>query len=226
MIKCSQIAIAVLFVVGLSGPAGAAVFNGQNWADSVYEYTTNIQNSGLGVPAELMSADPSNQSWVTGVSDADVDGNGYAWDAGDNDYVAGWRANAPGEYVIVNFVIGLEDLAGDDLVIHVYGGPSASANVLASTDGNSYTQIGTIGSGTSGQFRDETFDFAGLLGDDVHYVKVLRAANGAQTGIFFDSFASVPEPATMVLLICGGAGLFLRRRAQKPALERSESAGK
>ncbi len=205
--KHREIAIAALFVVGLVGPAGAAVINGQNWADSAYEYTTNIQNYG----GELMSTNSSTW-WVTGVSDADVDGNGYAWDAGDNDYVAGWRANAPGEYIIVKFDIGLEDLAGNDLVIHIYGGSSASASVLASTDGSSFTEIGTIGSGTPGYFCDETFDFAGLFGSDVHYVKVLREANGSKTGMFFDSFASVPEPATMTMLVCGAAAMLARRR--------------
>ncbi len=207
--KGREIAIAVLSVVVLSGlaaSAGAAVINGQNWADSAYEYTTNIQNYGG------TAMDAATEWWVTGVSDADVDGNGYAWDAGDNDYVAGWRSNSSGEYIVVEFDIGLADQAGDDLVIHMYGGSKAEASVWGSTDGTSYTQIGTIGSGMSGYFRDETFDFAGLFGSDVHYVKVLRQANGSKTGMFFDSFASVPEPATMALLICGGAAVLIRRR--------------
>lgn len=206
MIKCSQIAVAVLLVVVLTGPAGAAVVGGQNWASSAYDYTSNIQNYAGTV------MDATTEWWVTGASDADVDGNGYAWDPGDEDYVAGWRAGAPGEYIIVKFDTALTNIVGDDLVIRMYGGSGASATVLVSTDDSSYTQIGTIGSGVSGYFRDETFDFDGQFSGDVHYVKVLRVGNGPQTGMFFDSFASVPEPATMVLLACGGAAVLIRRR--------------
>ena len=43
--------------------------------------------------------------------------------------------------------------AGDDLTIHLYGGPSASANVLDSTDGISFSQIGTIGGDRSSSSR-------------------------------------------------------------------------
>jgi hypothetical protein len=210
--KCGEIAVAVLFVVVLAGPAGAAVINGRNWADTVDAYSGNIQNYG-GTPM-----DATTVWWVTGVSDADF--------GGDSDYVAGWRVNADDEYIIVKFDIGLADITGDDLVIHVYGGSSASASVLVSTNGTDFSEIGTIGAGTPGDFRDEAFDFAGQFGGDVHYVKVLRTADGSKTGMFFDSFASVPEPATMVLLICSGTGFLLRRRNQKPASPRDESVGK
>ncbi len=206
MKNMSSIVSATVLLVSLVGSAGAAVIGGQNWADGVNDYSSNVQN----YAGALMTAETT--WWVTGPSDADVDGNGYGWDPADNDYVAGWRANAPDEYIIVQFNAGLQDLSGNDLVIHTYGGSDASASVLASTDGSSFTQIGIIASGTPGYFRDEAFDFNGLFASDVHYVKVLRAANGAKTGMFFDSFASVPEPATITLLVCGGAVALIRRR--------------
>ena len=177
--------------------ADALTIDGQYWADSVEDYTGNIQNYG-GTYMTL-----ATECWVTGESDADVDDNGYAWDAVDNDYVAGWKSNAPSEHIIVKFDAGLTDIVGNDLVIRMYGGSIASASVLASVDNESYTEIGSLGSGTPGYFRDEEFDFDGLSG--VHYIKVDRGANGPQTGMFFDSFAStVPEPTTLAMLaLCG-----------------------
>lgn len=184
----------------------AAVIEGINWADDAAEYSSKIQNYG----GTLMDA--STEWWLTGPSDADVDGNGYAWDAGDLDYVGGWRSNAPNEYITMYWETGLSDVSGDDLTIHLYGGSSALAKVLASTDGTEFIQIGTIGGGTAGYFRDEAFDFAGLFGEIVQYVRVERVANGPQTGIFFDSFAGVvPEPATLVLLACGTCALIRRK---------------
>ena len=206
--------IAVVFsivaLLGSMGSVGAAVIDGLNWADSVDEYSTeHIQN----YAGTLMAAGPTTW-WVTGKSDADVDGNDYAWDGVDNDYVAGWRANNPSKYITVQFDFGVADVTGTDLIIRMYGGSSASASVLGSTDGVSFTEIGTIGGGASGYLRDEEFDLAGKFASEVHYIKVLRVGNGAKTGMFFDSFAStaIPEPAIMVLLVCGGALGLLRRR--------------
>ena len=142
--------------------AMAAPIGGQNWADSVTDYSSNIQNYG----GAMMDANTT--WWLSGPSDADVDDNGYGWDANDNDYVAGWRGGAPNEYIVVYFVTGLEDRTGDDLVIHAYEGPQASARVLASTDGNEFVEVGTIRGGTPGYFRDEGFDFARKFASDVH----------------------------------------------------------
>ncbi|MCD4727830.1 MAG: hypothetical protein K8R46_09220, partial [Pirellulales bacterium] len=148
--------------------AEAEVINGVNWADDVDAYTTNIQNYGG------IFMDATTEFWVVGAPDADTNGNGYAWDDGEPDYVAGWRSGAAGEYLIVHFDAGLVDVSGDDLTICLYSGPKADCTVLASTDGTDYTEIGSIGGGTPGYLSNETFDFDGRFAKDVHYVKVLR----------------------------------------------------
>jgi len=195
--------------------ANAEMIDLQNWADEVASHTNNIQNF-LG---EMMGG--ATEWWVLGPSDADTNGNGYAWDEVDQDYVAGWRANAPGESIVVKFDAGLPDVEGNDLVIRMYCGPNANASVSASVDNVSYTPIGSIVGGQPGVFYDAEFDFGGLLAVDVHYVKVERVANGTQTGMFFDSFAStpVPEPTALGLLVLGsvviaGGWVVTRRRTR------------
>jgi hypothetical protein len=196
----------------------------QNWADEVVSHTNNVQN----YSGEMMAT--ASEWWVLGPSDADVNVNGYAWDDGvDQDYVAGWRADAPGELMVVKFEAGLLDVQGDDLVIHMYCGPSAEASVWASVDNASYTQIGSIvggdGPGAPGVFYDAEFDFAGMLTGDVHYVKVQRVGNGAKTGMFFDSFAStpVPEPAALALAVLGSLLIAARWAATRPRARRRSS---
>jgi hypothetical protein len=196
-------------VVGLlayATVAGAApTIGGQNWADSVENYTGNIQNFG----GTMM--DVSTEWWVTGKSDADADGNDYAFDPGDPDNVAGWRIPGSGEYITVKFDTGLADVDGNDLVIRMYCGPKANASVLASTDGISYTEIGSIVGkkdhipGMTGCLYDAEFDFNPFGLDGVQYVKVDRVSYEPKSGMFFDSFAStaVPEPTTLVLLALG-----------------------
>ena len=192
-----SIAVAVLASAEV---AGAAMID---WADDVADYSLNIQNYGG------TSMTTATEFWVTRPPDADADGNGYVWDAGDPDYLAGWKSNAPNEYLVVHFDTALADVPGDDLSIHLYGGPSASAIVSASTDGTNYDQIGTLGGGTPGYLRNETFNFDGFFNSDVHYVKVERVGNGPQTGMFFDAFGgtAVPEPAGVTLLVTA-AGLL------------------
>lgn len=198
----------VICLSTLAVSASAAIIDGQNWADSVSTWSGSVQNYG----GTLMDADTT--WWLTGPSDSDVDENGYAWDDGvDNDYVAGWRG-AGSAYITMYFDTALDDIQGDDLVIHLYGGSGADASVWASSDGSSFTNIGSIGGGTPGYFCDEVFGFNGLV-DSVHYVRVDRIASGPGTGMFFDSFASVPEPASMTLLVFGSLGLLSRYRCRK-----------
>ena len=195
----------IVFTLG-AATASAEIIDGSNWADEAFDYSANIQNYG-GV---LM--DETTEWWLTGPSDADLNENGYAWDPEDQDTVGGWRAAAPDEYITMYWETGIPDLSGDDLVIHLYGGPGAAADVLASANGSVFEPLGTIGGGTSGYFRDEAFDFAGLFAEDVHYVKVLRTTNGPQTGLFFDSFAgNVPEPAGLTLIVLAALAVSWRR---------------
>ncbi|MBN1855197.1 MAG: hypothetical protein JW829_20870 [Pirellulales bacterium] len=183
MKKSFMIAVCIAGIVTVSAEITSA--NSISWADAVAEHSENIQNYG----GTIMDA--TTEFWVMGPPDADADNNGFAWDSGDQDYVAGWRSNAPGEYIIVHFSNGLIDIPGDDLNIHCYGGPNASANVFASTDGMNYDQIGVVEGDIPGYLRIELFDFEGLFHSAVHYVKVERVKNGSQTAFFFDAFGGV-----------------------------------
>jgi hypothetical protein len=198
--------VATLVALTFGGTvASAAIIEGVNWADEVASYSANIQNYG----GQLMG--PTTEWWLTGPADCDVNENGYAWDPEDQDTVGGWRGGTPNEFITMYWETGIPDLVGDDLAIHLYIGPSASADVLASVDGSQFELIGATGGGTAGYLREETFDLAGLFADDVRYVKVARTASGANTGMFFDAFAgNVPEPSSLLLL--SAAALVLRRR--------------
>lgn len=163
-------------------PTSGEVVDRLNWADEVVDYTANVQNY------DGLRMDETTEWWLLGPPDCDVNENGYAWDEEDQDSVAGWRTTDAGEYVVLYWESGLPDRSGDDLTIVLYGGPFAEAEVSASVDDITYGVIGTIGNGTPGYLREETFDFAGLFGTCVHYVQVLRVTSGPQTGTFFDAF--------------------------------------
>ena len=201
----------LVVVLMFSVSSDAALIGGQNWADSVMSYTSQIQN----YAGTLM--DSTTEFWVLGQSDADQNGNMYAWDwSVDQDTVAGWRSGAANQEIVVQFDIALEDIAGDDLVIRMYCGKIANASVYVSQDNTNWTSVGSIEGamgqipGTPGQLYDAAFDFAGLFSGDAYYVKVHRETIGSGTGMFFDSFASVPEPATLFVLGIGAA--CLRRK--------------
>ena len=202
----------LLVISALATSSQAALISGQNWADSITSYTSQIQNYG----GTLM--DDTTKFWVLGQSDADQTGNMHAWDFddGDMDYVAGWRGNSANQEIVVGFNTALDDIAGDDLVIRMYCGSKAKAIVSVSQDNLSWTQIGDITGvslqipGKPGFLYDAAFDFSGLFLGDAYYVKVHRETVGSGSGMFFDSFASVPEPATMLIL--GIGAVYLRRK--------------
>ncbi|MBN1910512.1 MAG: PEP-CTERM sorting domain-containing protein [Pirellulales bacterium] len=203
-----QLSIATILILALAQVAHADLVLGVNWADNVVDYSSQIQN----YAGAFMNS--STEFWVTGPPDADVDGNGYAWDACDQDYVAGWRGGAPTEYLVVHFNDAIPDVPGDDLTVCFYAGSAASANVFASADGTDYVQIGVLEGGAvdAGYFQNLSFDFNGL--SSVHYVKMERVGDGSKTGMFFDAFGGVvvPEPGTLTLLFIGAAGLLAIRR--------------
>ncbi|MBN1590072.1 MAG: hypothetical protein JW888_11195 [Pirellulales bacterium] len=165
-------------VLAAAGFAAAAVVGDQNWADDVEIYTENIQNY-----AHVLM-DDSTTWWLTGPPDATQT----------DDFVGGWCANAPGEYIVMHWASPLVDLPGDDLVVRLFSGPAASAEVLASVDGVTYTSIGTLGGGTPLAYREEMFDFDERFAGDVSYVMLQRDANGPQTGVFFDALGSTVVP--------------------------------
>ncbi|MFA5293171.1 MAG: hypothetical protein WC496_09080 [Phycisphaerae bacterium] len=195
-----------LIVLNINAMLYARYVNGINWADSVVSYTDKIQSWAdgyCGGPGShyMDSNTPATTWWVLGESDADGNGNMYAWDFedGDRDYVAGWRSggasNSEQEF-IVKFETGIKDVSGNDIVIRMFCGPLAAASVWASSDGETFVQIGTIEGrlneipGESGWLYDAYFDFAGSFADDVHFIRVFREVTSQQSGMLFDSFST------------------------------------
>lgn len=180
--------------------------DGVNWADRTVSFTDKIQSWADGYcggpgPSFMEPNTPSTTWWVLGPADADANGDMYAWDftLGDRDFVAGWRTGSAlhaDQEIIVEFDAGIEDVPGNDLVIRMFCGPAAKASVWASTDGFTYTEIGTIEGdlnsvpGMGGFLYDAFFDLNGLFADDIHFVRVVREVTAAQSGMFFDSFSS------------------------------------
>ncbi|MCD4831841.1 MAG: hypothetical protein K8R02_08590 [Anaerohalosphaeraceae bacterium] len=211
----------LLVTLAFSGTVQARYIEGINWADSVFSHTDKIQSwadGHCGGPGSvLMDANTPATTWlVLGFSDADGNGDMYAWDFedGDRDYVAGWRTGSPAhaeQEIIVKFDTGIEDVDGNDVVIRMFCGPVAEASVWASTDGNDFVQIGTITGqlggipGSDGMLYDAFFDFNGIFADDVNFIRVFREVTEAQSGMFFDSFSAayIDEPND-----CNEVGLF------------------
>ncbi len=169
----------------------------QNWANSLTVWSGNIENyNGTRTGADALA-------YVLGPPDSDVDGNGYAWDAGDNDYVAGWKGKGDASFTVY-FESALLNVDGDDLVVKLYGGANSKADVYGSIDGSSFEIIGSIvgmkgqipgkpgffhEAGASGLDRYVTLDFGTL--DNLHYIRFDRAVSGEGSGMFFDAVGSV-----------------------------------
>jgi len=103
----------------------AEIIDSTNWADEVVEWDGRVQNYGLHGPPELMDEDTT--WWLLGAPDADVDGNGEAFDSCDQDSVAGWRncGATDIEWFILRYDTAITDGEGDDLRVVTYGGPMA-----------------------------------------------------------------------------------------------------
>ena len=170
--------ISILVVLVAISQANAVLINGQNFADSVESWSGSVQN----YAGTMM--DSSTTNWLIGVSDS---------------VEAGWRSSGQVS-ITIYFEQGINDLAGDDLEIVLFSGGKAGGSVWVSSDNVNFIEVGYLSGGKPMQFRNETFDFAGAA-DNVHYVKVNRETFGSGSGMFFDSFAAVPEPATAALLI-------------------------
>ncbi|MBN1511768.1 MAG: PEP-CTERM sorting domain-containing protein [Phycisphaerae bacterium] len=196
----------VLRIVALAALAAPArgEYTDYVWADSVVGWNGGIKNFG----GELMTSETS--WWLTGLPDCDQNGNGYAWDAEDNDYVAGWKMPFAGDQFTVALGAPIHDGAGDDVLVVGYRGPACLASVQASADGISFTELGTIGTGTPGYLDDFWFDLGGLT--DVRYIRVERATGAANSACFVDAVGAVPEPATGLLLLGLGTLSVLSRR--------------
>jgi len=197
-------------------PAEARYIKGRNWADSIEHYTERIQNYGLGGCSGGALMEPNTTWWVLGPNDCDEDGdmNAFTEDVNgeltiDNDYVAGWRGGGAvnkNQEIILKFDYGLKDVPeANDLVIRLYCGGKARCSVWASAernDVNDFVKIGEVVGhydempGVPGKLYNAYFDFNDVFLDDVHYLRVCRETIGADTGVFFDSFASatVMEP--------------------------------
>ncbi|MGD8453358.1 MAG: PEP-CTERM sorting domain-containing protein [Phycisphaerae bacterium] len=188
--------LAIALVVNCVGAASAA-YEDCVWADSVEGWTGSIMCFG----GELMSSETT--WWLTGAPDADQSDppNGYAWDAEDNDYVAGWKMPPASDSFTVKFDTLVQDGAGDDVLVVGYFGPNYGSSVQASSDGTNFTEIGTIGGGQPGYLEDCWFDLGGLA--DVQYIRVERVSTSSLSGGFVDAIGAVPEPSSTLLLLPG-----------------------
>jgi hypothetical protein len=131
----SGIALVSLVLCMLSAElSSAALVSGQNWADTMAAWSGNIQNYN-GTETGAIAA-----AYVLGAPDSDVDGNGYALDACDNDYVAGWKGIGDVSFTVY-FETALLNIDGDDLAVKMYGGPNCQADVYGSVDGSSFEMI-------------------------------------------------------------------------------------
>jgi hypothetical protein len=200
----------IMAVIVFAGAAEARYIIGRNWADSVELYSERIQNYGLGGCIEGTIMEPNTTWWVLGPSDCDADGDmdSFTEDINgeltiDNDNVGGWRGGGAiniNQEIILKFDYGLQDIPdANDLVIRLYCGGRARCSVWASVNSNDVNDFVKIGEvighydeipGTPGKLYDAYFDFNSVFSSDVHYVRVYREAVGADTGMFFDSFAS------------------------------------
>lgn len=124
-----------------------------------------------------------------------------------------------GNFIEIGFGSAIGDGAGFDIRIYdnedIASDINESANVFASTDGSSYTFIGSVIGGSSEGF----LDLSGVYSDAVNFLRIEQVSTADALDIIaiegLNEFSPVPVPAAIWLFASGLLGLIgVSRRAR------------